>query len=97
MVTPKVCIGFHEYVYWSNTNKQSDLLEITMNHTQLRSFHAVAAEGGFTAASRVLNIGQPTITSQVKALEQHFDVELFHRRGRRVELTDAGEELFRIT
>ncbi len=53
-----------------------------MNHTQLRSFHAVAAEGGFTAASRVLNVGQPTITTQVKALEQHFNVELFHRRGR---------------
>ena len=67
-----------------------------MNHTQLRSFHAVAAEGGFTAASRVLNVGQPTITSQVKALEERFDVELFHRRGRSVELTMAGEELFRI-
>ena len=40
-----------------------------MNHTQLRSFHAVATEGGFTAASRVLNVGQPTITSQVKALD----------------------------
>jgi aminoethylphosphonate catabolism LysR family transcriptional regulator len=71
-------------------------LEKAMNHTQLRSFHAVAAEGGFTAASRVLNVGQPTITSQVKALEQHFDVELFHRRGRRVELTEAGGVLFRI-
>ncbi len=67
-----------------------------MNHTQLRSFHAVAAEGGFTAASRVLNVGQPTITSQVKALERRFDVELFHRRGRRVELTEAGVKLFRI-
>ena len=67
-----------------------------MNQTQLRSFHAVAAEGGFTAASRVLNVGQPTITSQVKALEQRFDVELFHRRGRRVELTEAGVKLFRV-
>ncbi len=36
-----------------------------MNHAQLRSFHAVAAEGGFTAASRILNVGQPTITTQV--------------------------------
>ena len=67
-----------------------------MNHTQLRSFHAVAAEGGFTAASRVLNVGQPTITTQVKALERHFNVELFHRRGRRVELTEEGRSLFRI-
>lgn len=68
-----------------------------MIYTQLRSFHAVAAEGGFTAASKVLNVGQPTITSQVKALERYFDVELFHRRGRRVELSDAGRALFAIT
>jgi len=68
-----------------------------MIYTQLRSFHAVAAEGGFTAASRVLRIGQPTITSQVRALERYFDIELFHRRGRSVELTSAGRELFKIT
>ena len=42
-------------------------------------------------------MGQPTITSQVKALERHFDVELFHRRGRRVELTEEGGNLFRIS
>jgi LysR family transcriptional regulator, low CO2-responsive transcriptional regulator len=68
-----------------------------MIHTQLRSFHAVASEGGFTAASRKLNIGQPTITSQVRALEDYFKVELFVRRGRRVELTDAGRQLHTLT
>lgn len=68
-----------------------------MIFTQLRSFHAVAAEQGFTAASRVLNVGQPTLTSQVRALEEMFRVELFHRRGREIALTDAGEALFRIT
>jgi DNA-binding transcriptional LysR family regulator len=68
-----------------------------MLYTQLRSFHAVATEGGFTAASKVLRVGQPTITSQVRALEDAFDVELFHRRGRRVFLSEAGEGLFAIT
>ena len=68
-----------------------------MIFTQLRSFHAVAAELGFAAASKVLNVGQPTLTSQVRALEEMFRVELFHRRGREVELTDAGEALFQIT
>ncbi len=68
-----------------------------MLYTQLRSFHAVAAEGGFTAASKVLNVGQPTITSQVKALEDFYGGELFHRRGRRVSLTEAGQGLFSIT
>ena len=68
-----------------------------MYHKWLRSFHAVAREGGFTAASKVLNIGQPTITDQVKALEQQFRVELFHRRGRTVTLTETGRQLVEIT
>jgi DNA-binding transcriptional LysR family regulator len=57
----------------------------------------VAKEGGFTAASKVLNIGQPTISDQVKALEQQFGVELFHRQGRTVSLTDTGRGLLEIT
>ncbi len=68
-----------------------------MSYTQLRSFHAVASKGGFTAAAHHLCIGQPTVTSQVRALEDHYGVELFHRRGRRVTLTDAGRTLFAIT
>ena len=68
-----------------------------MLYTQLRSFHAVASEGGFTAAARAINVGQPTITTQVKALEGYFKVELFHRRGRRVELTDLGKTLFGLS
>lgn len=68
-----------------------------MIHTQLRSFHAVAAEGGFTAAARALNVTQPTVTVQVKSLEQYFNVELFHRRGRKVVLTDSGRGLFALT
>lgn len=67
-----------------------------MIFTQLRSFHAVAREKGFTAASRVLNVGQPTLTSQVRALESMFHVELFHRRGREIALTEAGEALFAV-
>ena len=63
----------------------------------LSAFHAVARSGGFTAASKVLNIGQPTVSTHVSALEDHFGVELFHRRGRRVELTAIGRELLTIT
>lgn len=67
-----------------------------MIFTQIRSFHAVATEGGFTAAAKALNVGQPTITSQVKGLEQRYNVELFVRRGKRVELTSAGQELLAL-
>ena len=64
-----------------------------MNHAQLRSFYAVAREGGFTSAARAFNLTQPTISGQVKALEETYGVRLFERRGRRVETTPLGEEL----
>ena len=67
-----------------------------MRHTQLRSFHAVAQRGSFTAAARALGVSQPTITTQVKSLESEFGVELFVRRGRRIELTETGSGLLDI-
>ncbi|MGS0742396.1 LysR substrate-binding domain-containing protein [Glaciimonas sp. GG7] len=68
-----------------------------MNLHQLRCFHAVALHGSFTAAARTLFVGQPSITTHVKALEQRFGVELFSRHGHIVELTDTGQRLLTIT
>ncbi len=68
-----------------------------VNFNQLRSFFAVAQEMSFTKAARVLNIGQPTLTVQVRALEKTYDVELFHRTPRGLELTDIGVSLYRVT
>ncbi len=68
-----------------------------MLYTQLRSFHAVAREGTVTGAARILNVSQPTITTQVKELEARYGIELFHRRGRKVELTELGRELLQRT
>jgi aminoethylphosphonate catabolism LysR family transcriptional regulator len=65
-----------------------------MRLTQLRSFHAVATAGGFTGAARLLHVSQPTVTTQVRFLEETYGVELFHRRGRSVQLTPLGEQLF---
>ena len=70
---------------------------MTIVFSQLRAFHAVALHGGFTAASRILNVGQPTLTIQVKELEESYGVELMIRRSRRVELTETGAALFEIT
>jgi aminoethylphosphonate catabolism LysR family transcriptional regulator len=66
-------------------------------HKWLRSFHAVAKTGSFSLAANYLNVGQPTISEQVSALEKRFSVELFHRRGRFVELSAAGLKLYEIT
>src|SRR5216683_1088921 len=68
-----------------------------MNHSQLRAFHAVATHGGFTAAAAALGLGQPTLSTQVGALERYFGVELLHRSGRKVRLSELGADLFRIT
>lgn len=68
-----------------------------MLHSQLRSFHAVASAGGFTAAAKAINVGQPTISTQIKELEEFYGVTLFHRRGRNVQLSDCGMALFRIS
>jgi aminoethylphosphonate catabolism LysR family transcriptional regulator len=68
-----------------------------MNYAQLRAFHAVASEGSFTRAARVLRVSQPTVSSQVKALETAYDVRLFDRQGRKVRPTEQGAALFDIT
>jgi aminoethylphosphonate catabolism LysR family transcriptional regulator len=67
-----------------------------MSPTQARAFYAVANAGSFTAAAKSLNVSQPTVTTQVKALEALYGVELFHRHGRGVSLTGTGRELLAI-
>jgi len=68
-----------------------------MLHSQLRSFHAVAKSGGFTAASREIHIGQSTISTQIKSLEDLYGVTLFHRPGRKIQISDCGKALFKIS
>jgi aminoethylphosphonate catabolism LysR family transcriptional regulator len=68
-----------------------------MNHAQLRAFHAVASEGSFTRAAVRLHVTQPTLSGQVKALEETYGVRLFDRRGRRVAPSDLGRQLLELT
>ncbi|HSW19519.1 MAG TPA: LysR substrate-binding domain-containing protein [Ramlibacter sp.] len=68
-----------------------------MRLTQLRSFHAVATHGSFTRAAESLNVSQPTVTTQIGQLEELYKVELFHRAGRRVRLTELGERLLQMS
>jgi LysR family transcriptional regulator, low CO2-responsive transcriptional regulator len=67
-----------------------------MTLIQIRAFIAVVQHGGFTAAARALNMSQTTVTSQIQALEQEHGVHLFHRRGRRVELSEVGIDFLPI-
>jgi aminoethylphosphonate catabolism LysR family transcriptional regulator len=68
-----------------------------MRYSQLRAFHNVALHGGFSSAARALNISQPSVSDQVRQLEHRHDVLLFSRAARQVQMTEAGEALFRLT
>jgi aminoethylphosphonate catabolism LysR family transcriptional regulator len=68
-----------------------------MNPTQLRAFHHVARERGFTRAAAAAGVGQPTLSAQVTALEKTYGVRLFDRRGRGVQLTAMGQALYALT
>ena len=61
--------------------------------TQLKSFFWVARLGSITQAARQLGLSQPTVTAQIKALEEMYEVELFTRQSRRLAITDAGLKL----
>lgn len=67
-----------------------------MSNSKLRAFLAVARHGSFSAGARSLGLSQPTITTQVLALERLHNLELFHRRGRRAELSTVGRQLLPI-
>ena len=61
-----------------------------MDLKQLRLFVDVAELGSFAKASEVLDIAQPTLSRQVRALELELRASLFHRNGRGVLLTTEG-------
>jgi aminoethylphosphonate catabolism LysR family transcriptional regulator len=68
-----------------------------VNLHHLRSFHALATTGSFTAAARRLGVSQPAVTIQVRELEQTSGVRLLERRAKGIELTDAGRALFQVS
>ena len=59
----------------------------------LRYFLAVVAEGNISNAAQQLHISQPTISRQLKELEEELGVTLFRRGNKSIELTDRGRYL----
>ena len=60
---------------------------------QLEYFLAVATQRHFTRAAEELHVAQPSVSQQVRKLEDELGVRLFHRSKRGVDLTPAGEAL----
>jgi DNA-binding transcriptional LysR family regulator len=66
-----------------------------MEIRELRAFTAVAEEGSFSAAARVLHISQSALSQTVLSLERQLGVQLLERHSNGVTATDAGTTLLR--
>ncbi len=73
---------------------ETQTLEKTLTLHQLRTFRAVAEQLSFSAAAHELSISQPSVSYQVKELEQALGITLVDRLGKRVRLTEAGQLLY---
>lgn len=78
-----------------NANKLSALLsdKTMLDAHQLNIFLVAAETLNFTQAAERLHMSQPSISQHIRALEKHFDEELFIRQGRSLILSDAGRVL----
>jgi len=65
-----------------------------INFNQLRTFCQAAKHGSYTTAAEKLYVTQPAVTAQMKLLEDHCNLKLFKKRGRKVYLTDEGKTLY---
>ena len=61
-----------------------------MTLDQLRIFIAVAERGHLTRAAEALNLTPSAVSASIHALEKRYGVQLFHRIGRRIELSQTG-------
>ncbi len=64
-----------------------------MNLVALEYFLAIVDEGGFTAAARRCRVAQPSLSQQIRRLEEQLGYALFERTTRKVALTEAGKQL----
>jgi len=61
----------------------------------IRYLLAVAEHRNFTRAAEALHVSQPTLSQQIKQLEENLGAPLLDRTGRRISLTDAGQAYVR--
>ena len=65
-----------------------------LNYHHLLYFYLTAREGTIAKAGELLHLAQPTISGQIRALEESFGEKLFIRSGRLLEMTEAGKLVY---
>jgi LysR family transcriptional regulator, transcriptional activator of nhaA len=65
-----------------------------LNYHHLLYFWTAAREGGVTRAAKKLRLAQPTVSEQIKRLEELLGSPLFERKGRSLVLTDFGRTIY---
>jgi LysR family transcriptional activator of nhaA len=65
-----------------------------LNYHHLLYFYVVAREGGVAKASKVLRVAPPTISGQIRLLEESLNEKLFAREGRGLVLTEVGRTVY---
>ncbi|HOC18372.1 MAG TPA: transcriptional activator NhaR [Vicinamibacterales bacterium] len=73
----------------------ADFPSFWLNYHHLLYFWTVVREGGVVRAAERLRLSQPTVSSQVRALEKALGERLFIRTGRRLVPTDVGQVVYR--
>ena len=68
-----------------------------MNFAQIRAFYHVVRDGGVGRAATIIGVSQPTVSQHIKELETRYGIGLFEKQGRRLQLTEAGRDLFSVT
>ena len=68
-----------------------------MDLRQLEIIRAIAETGSFTAAGEKLHVSQSAISRQILLLEDELGEPVFHRIGRRIRITPAGESLLQLS
>lgn len=60
----------------------------------ITAFHATARSGSMLQAAAILGVTPSAVSQQIQVLEGHIGIRLFSRTGRKVVLTEAGEQYF---
>ena len=66
-----------------------------MNFRDLKYVQALAKLGRFQDAAKACGVSQPTLSAQVKKLEDELGVAIFERKSRGILLTSFGEEFLK--